>query len=91
MATKRTAQPAAKASAKPAEKPAAQEKKAPPPPAEAAPRAARKTERVNVWLTPEQVVWLKAKKNLSETVRALLTEAMNMENLARSVKQGKKK
>jgi hypothetical protein len=47
--------------------------------------AERKTERVNVWLTPEQVAWLKAKKNLSETVRAMVTEAMNLERLAQSV------
>jgi hypothetical protein len=48
--------------------------------------AERKTERVNVWLTPEQVAWLKAKKNLSETVRAMVTEAMNLERLAQSVR-----
>ena len=30
--------------------------------------AERKTERVNVWLTHEQVAWLKTKKNLSEQV-----------------------
>ncbi len=48
--------------------------------------AERKTERVNVWLTPEQVAWLKTKKNLSETVRAMVTEAMNLERLAQSVK-----
>jgi len=50
-----------------------------------------KTERVAVWLTPDQIAWLKTKKNLSETVRARVTEAMNMDALARSVKQGKKK
>ena len=48
------------------------------------------TERVNVWLTPDQIEWLKAKKNLSETVRALVTEAMSMDALARSVKKAKK-
>ena len=48
-----------------------------------------KTERVAVWLTPDQIAWLKTKKNLSETVRALVTEAMYMDALARSVKQGK--
>jgi len=48
--------------------------------------AERKTERVNVWLTPEQVAWLKTKKNVSETVRAMVTEAMNLERLAQSVK-----
>ena len=50
-----------------------------------------KTERVNVWLTPDQIAWLKAKKNLSETVRALVSEAMSMDALARSVKKAKKK
>jgi hypothetical protein len=50
-----------------------------------------KTERVAVWLTPDQVAWLKTKKNLSETVRAMVTEAMNMDALAKSVKEGKKK
>jgi hypothetical protein len=45
------------------------------------------TERVNVWLTPDQVAWLKTKKNVSETVRALVTEAMNMQRLAESVKK----
>jgi hypothetical protein len=48
------------------------------------------TERVNVWLTPEQIEWLKTKKNLSETVRAAVTEAMNLDRLKQSVK-GKKK
>ena len=53
--------------------------------------AERKTERVNVWLTPEQVAWLKTKKNLSETVRAMVTESMNLERLAQSLKaRGKK-
>jgi hypothetical protein len=47
------------------------------------------TERVNVWLTPDQIEWLKTKKNLSETVRAMVTEAMSMDALAKSVK-GKK-
>ena len=48
--------------------------------------AARKTERVSVWLTPEQVAWLKSKENLSETVRAMVTEAMNLDRLKASVK-----
>ena len=52
--------------------------------------AERKTERVNVWLTPEQVAWLKTKKNLSENVRAMVTEAMNLERLAQSIKARKK-
>ena len=51
--------------------------------------AERKTERVNVWLTPEQVAWLKTKKNLSETVRAMVTEAMNMERLKESIRKKK--
>ncbi len=46
-----------------------------------------KTERVAVWLTPNQVAWLKTKKNLSETVRAMVTEAMSMDALAKSVKK----
>jgi hypothetical protein len=56
-----------------------------------APMAARKTEKVNVWLTPEQVAWLKAKENLSETVRAMVTEAMNLDRLKASLKTGKSK
>ncbi|MEO8034298.1 MAG: hypothetical protein ABI837_07675 [Acidobacteriota bacterium] len=54
-------------------------------------RSPRKTERMNVWLMPEQVQWLKAKKNASETMRALVTEAMSMDALVRSVKGGRKK
>jgi hypothetical protein len=50
--------------------------------------AARKTEKVNVWLTPEQVAWLKSKENVSETIRAMVTEAMNMDRLKASVKSG---
>lgn len=53
--------------------------------------APRKTERMNVWLMPDQVVWLKGKKNASETMRALVTEAMSMDALAESVKAGRKK
>ena len=49
------------------------------------------TEKVNVFLAPDQVAWLKAKGKISETVRALITEAMNMEKLAASVKKKKKK
>ena len=48
--------------------------------------AERKTEKVNVWLTPEQVAWLEAQKNVSETMRAMVTEAMNLERLAQSVR-----
>jgi len=48
--------------------------------------AERKTERVIVWLRPEQVEWLKTKKNVSEAVRAMVAEAMSMDALAQSVK-----
>ena len=51
--------------------------------------AERKTEKINVWLTPEQVAWLKTKKNVSETVRALVMEAMSIDALAASVKKKK--
>ena len=47
--------------------------------------ATRKTEKVNVWLTAEQVAWLKTRQNLSETVRAMVTEAMNIDRLKASV------
>jgi len=47
----------------------------------------KKTERMAVWLTPPQVAWLKTKKNASETMRALVTEAMNLDLLKQSVKQ----
>lgn len=50
--------------------------------------ATRKTEKVNVWLTPEQVAWLKAKENVSETVRAMVTEAMNMDRLGGEREEG---
>ena len=46
-----------------------------------------KTEKINVWLTPEQVAWLKTKKNVSQTVRAMVTEAMSIDALAASVKK----
>jgi len=56
-------------------------------------RAKSDKEKINVWLEPDQAAWLKTKKNVSETVRALVTEAMSMEKLAESVrkKAGKKK
>ena len=51
----------------------------------------RKTQKVNVWLSPQQIEWIKSdKEGASAAVRALITEAMNMENLAKSVKSGKK-
>lgn len=49
--------------------------------------AEQKTEKINVWLTPEQVAWLKTKKNVSQTVRAMVTEAMSIDALAASVKK----
>lgn len=52
--------------------------------------SARKSEKLNIWLTPEQAAWLKSKKNISETVRGLVVEAMNLERLAESVKAGTK-
>jgi hypothetical protein len=52
----------------------------------------RKTQKLNVWLSPEQIAWLKTDKaGASVAVRALITEAMNMQNLAKSLKSGKKK
>ena len=57
----------------------------------AATKSDAKTQRLNVFLTPEQVAWLKTKKNSSAEIRALITEAMNMENLVKSVKSSKKK
>jgi len=47
----------------------------------------KKMERVPVWLSPEQVAWLKTKKNTSETMRALVNEAMNLDRLAQSLKR----
>jgi len=52
--------------------------------------ATKKTERVSVWLTPEQVQWLKTKENGSETIRALVNEAMNMDRLKARVSAKKK-
>lgn len=54
-------------------------------------KAGRKTQKVNVWLSPEQAEFLKSDKGgPSAAVRALITEAMNMQNLAKSVKSGAK-
>jgi hypothetical protein len=50
--------------------------------------AAKKTERISVWLTPEQMAWLKGKGNTSATMRALVTEAMNLDRLKESVRKG---
>ena len=51
----------------------------------------RNTKKLNVWLPPDQIDWLKEKGGASAAVRALITEAINMENLAKSVKSGPKK
>ena len=41
--------------------------------------------------SPEQVEWLKSdREGPSAAVRALITEAMQLQNLAKSVKSGKK-
>ncbi|HKB80400.1 MAG TPA: hypothetical protein VKH35_11860 [Thermoanaerobaculia bacterium] len=54
--------------------------------------AVKKTERISVWLTADQIAWLKTKgKNTSETVRAIVTEAMNLDRLAQSVRRRKRK
>ena len=54
--------------------------------------ATEKNQKLNVSLPPEQIEWLKKDKGgPSAAVRALITEAMNMENLAKSVKKGRKK
>ena len=49
--------------------------------------ATRKTEKVNVWLTPDQVAWLKSKENVSETILSMVTEAMNLDRLRASVQK----
>lgn len=54
--------------------------------------AGRKTQKLNVWLSPEQIEFLKSDKGgPSAAVRALITEAINLQNLAKSVKSGAKK
>ena len=60
---------------------------------EAVEKPGRKTQKLNVWLSPEQIDWLKSDKGgPSAAVRALITEAINLQNLAKSVKSaGKKK
>ncbi|HXI13254.1 MAG TPA: hypothetical protein VNM92_11530 [Thermoanaerobaculia bacterium] len=53
---------------------------------------AKKTERTQVWLEPEQIEWLKQNpKGLSVAIRALVLEAMNVDRLRQSVKGAKKK
>jgi len=52
---------------------------------------AKKTERTQVWLEPEQIEWLKQNpKGLSVAIRALVLEAMNVDRLRQSVKGAKK-
>lgn len=52
----------------------------------------RKTQKLNVWLSPEQIEFLKSDKGgPSAAVRALIVEAINLQNLAKSVKRGAKK
>ena len=46
----------------------------------------RKTERINVWLMPDQIEWLKAKGNVSENIRAMVTEAISLDRLKESVR-----
>jgi hypothetical protein len=54
--------------------------------------AGRKTRKLNVLLSAEQIEWLKTEKGgASVAVRALITEAMNVQNLAKSLKSGRKK
>ncbi|HVS31426.1 MAG TPA: DUF2239 family protein [Thermoanaerobaculia bacterium] len=53
-------------------------------------RQPRKTQKVNVWVLPDQLEWLKNEKGgPSAAVRALITEAMAMEKLKLSVKKKK--
>jgi hypothetical protein len=50
------------------------------------------TERINIWLKPEQVEWLKRdREGPSAAVRALIDEAVAMENLRKSVQSRKRK
>ena len=51
-------------------------------------KGGRKTQRINVWLMPEQIEWLKAKGNVSENVRAMVTEAISLDRLKESVRAG---
>ena len=50
------------------------------------PEEKRGTRRLPIFLTEEQIAWLKKdKQGASAAVRALIAEAMAMENLAKSV------
>ena len=60
--------------------------------ADAEEKPGRKTQKLNVWLSPEQIEFLKSDKGgPSAAVRALISEAINLQNLAQSVKSGAKK
>ncbi len=55
-------------------------------------KAGRKTQKLNIWLSEQEIEWLRSDAGgPSAAVRALITEAINLENLAKSVKSGKKK
>lgn len=54
-------------------------------------KPARNTQKLNVWLTAQQIEWLKKdKEGPSAAVRALITEAIGLENLAASVRKKRK-
>ena len=54
-------------------------------------RQPRKTEKLIVWLMPDQIEFLKADKDgPSAAVRAMVTEAMNLQKLAQSLKKRKR-
>jgi len=54
-------------------------------------KPARNTQKLNVWLTAQQIEWLKKdKEGPSAAVRALITEAIGLENLAASVRRKKR-
>jgi hypothetical protein len=51
-------------------------------------KPARNTQKLNVWLTPQQIDWLKKdNEGPSAAVRALIIEAIGLENLAASVRK----
>jgi hypothetical protein len=54
----------------------------------AAEKRPRKTEKLIVWLMPDQIEFLKQDKDgASAAVRAMVSEAMNLQKLALSVKK----
>jgi hypothetical protein len=55
------------------------------------PAKKEKTKSTPVWLDEEQREWLRKRpQGISGTIRSLVFEAMNLENLARSVKKRRK-